>query len=219
MTENDALSFLRQLLGDPVPGSVSNRQLTPWLADALDRLARELKYSLTEDQHSLTLEADEQEYPLPTDVQQLMWIRYAGIKLKPSTTYEWDRDGLNWKEAVAGIPSEYAYEGRKVIFDCPLSAGAISSYPRATVKYVSTSHGITLANMPGLPDADARLACRLAALQFCYARPTAENAARAQALGAVIGMDMEEAQRRHAQPVEDLQPKLGVATSRRGAAR
>lgn len=219
MNEKQALAFLRRLVGDPTSGAESDRQFIPWLEDALDFLGRELQYSLKEDEYSLELEEDEQEYPLLADVQTIQWLRYADRTLRSATTQQWLRDGLDYKGAQSGIPMEYCFEGRKIIFDCPVSGDAIAAYPRATFKYVSSSPGLTPSNMPALPDADARLACRYAALQYCYANPTPENTARANALAAVITMALEEARRRHGHPIEDLQPSVGVKTSRRGAAR
>ena len=223
MTQREFLSELRELIGNPTQAVTADRQLMPYVRAALDFLARKLRYALKEDSQSLVLKAGVQEYDLPSDVSQLMWVRIAGKKLSPSTTYLWDRDGNDWKNATAGVPAEVAFEGRKLILDrAPSSqflAGNSGANARGDYKFISSSPGIRPTHIPGLPDADARLAVLYAAVRYCTANPTDENTKRRGGLSDLLAMDLREAQERHAMPIEDLQPSISVNPGRQGAAR
>jgi hypothetical protein len=118
---------------------------------------------------------------------------------------------------------EYALEGRTLILNAPPDAATVAAFPTLRVRAVVNGFGFRLPgnNVPDLPDADARLLAEIAAQRYCASNPDEKgmNAQRAQSLQGFIARDMLMAKSRHNLAVEDLQPGMGVATSRQGVAR
>lgn len=220
MTQDEAYAEIRDLLGGVDERTVSNRILRPHLAAALEWVAQQLGTAVEEDSMSFQAETGRQEYPLLSHVNQIKWVQHNGVMLDPTTTDQWLGDSYNWKQANAGYPSEFAVEGRKLIFNCPFSADAVATDSQIIFKYSRSSRGMRPASMPDIPDSDARMACTYAAFRWCVANPQLEgNAARAAGFQTLVQADIGAAKSRNAQTIENQQPSQRVHTGRAYAAR
>ena len=220
MTEKEAYTEIRDLLGGVSDQQVTDRSLRSHLARALEWLRKELGTDVSSDMLMFAAESGRQEYPLPSEVDQVKWVMYNGVPLSPATTEQWLNDRYYWNQQVAGYPAEYAIEGRKIIFSQPFSADAVGTTTEITVCFRGASREIRPASMPNIPDSHAALACTYAARRYCIAnRQNEQLAARVEGLTMLIAEDLPTAKFEASQPIQNQQPEFRVETGRMAAAR
>jgi hypothetical protein len=215
------LTELRELVGNPSYSEVSDRRLRTYLVKGVEWLAEELKYSVTTDAATVTLVAGTQEYTLPNDLSSLIWVEWNTQKLDPASTYQWTRDGLDWRD-TSGNPAQVAVEGRKLVFYPKPDATAVSATPVIALRYIASAPALSSSGTgtPGLSDADQTLVQFYAAALYCAARPSKENQARQAAFNQQVAVLLPKAISRHQEVFEDHFPSVRVWTRRRsGAAR
>lgn len=170
---------LRELISNPDPNDVSNRQLESYIVPALERLAIELKYSIVT-LDTFPLVADQLEYILPNDVMSVIFVEWNEIRIQPSSIYQWDREGLDYRRISSSNPREYAVRSRTMLLGPPASSAAIATDPYLTVQYIASTPGMDAGGTPGLGNLEQQCVLYLAAIRYLRARPSEENLARLQ---------------------------------------
>jgi hypothetical protein len=219
MTEVQLYSDLRELIGGMSVNEVSNRQLRKYLIPASEWLADQLKYSVATDELAIALVADQIDYPLPEAVGWIIWVEWSTNKLDPNTTFGWEHDGLDWRDATSGSPTSFAIEGRKLLLNPPPSATAITTDGFLSMRYFSNSPGINPGGPVALSALDQQVLCLEAAERYLGLHPTEENSARLAYVNRKKTELMKGALARAHNPIEDFQEVTRVKTRRRGGAR
>lgn len=220
MNEIEMYATLRDLIGNPKIDAVPNRQLLIYMTSGLERLAERLEYEVVDDSASVTFLAGTYTYSVPQTMLQLIHVEWNGGKLLPSSIYEWDRTGKDWRNVSANFPTEYAVQGRELIFYPKPSAAAVTADSAPTLRYIKATPGMTTSGPTGLGDGDHRLACLEAAIEYCVAKINEDGmAARAQALSVRAAERWRDAMNRAHRPIKTHSPEIRVRTNRRGAAR
>lgn len=217
MIENEFYSDLRELIGNPNTNAVTNRKLRPYLVYSLEYLAEELEYNVVTS--DIALVADQLEYTLPSDLTHIVWVEWNTNRLEPFTTFGWENDGTDWRDATSNSPTGYAVQGRHLILNPPPSSTAIATSGVVTVRYIGASAGMNAGGTPGLSVLDQRLVVYQAALDYCVANPSDENAARAQGYQMRLTGMWETAKARHRHPIEDQSEGWHIKARRVGGAR
>lgn len=216
---NDLYADMRERIGGLNPQEVSDRVLALYLTTALETLASELEYSYTTDTTTIALVADTQEYTLPATLNFLLWVEWNDKRLTPKSTFDWDRSGVDWRGADSGTPSEYAVQGRKLIFNPPPDSDAVTDDSAATIRYIAASAGYTTSGATNMADQDTLLAVYLAAAEWLGMHPSNENLARKATLDERIALMLPRAKKRNKNAAFGFQPQVIVETRRSGAAR
>lgn len=178
MTQAEIHAKVRSLIGNPSVNEVSEKEIASHIDDALEHLAALLRYKVVTNDFLIGFEASVSEYPLPSDFARVLWVEHNTKRLTYSSTFRWDRDGVDWRNATAGTPTEYAIQGRSIIFSPPPDSTAITNDPSPTIRYIA-SHGEMGPTGPeGLSDLDQQVVRYLAAIFWLDSHPSDENQAR-----------------------------------------
>lgn len=215
----ELLGRIRERIGKPTQNEVSDRRLMDYLHSRLEWLAGLLEYSVKTDSTSIAAVASQYEYALPADFGEMIWVRYGGEFLTPATVPQWVRDGTDWIDAAAALPTEYAIQARKLLVTPPPSSTNVTSYPKFTISYVASPVPVEENDLPLFGESDQMLLVFAVAHEWCSANPTEENLVRAQAYQQYIDLQLAEARRRRFFASEEFAPQIHVFTRRRGAAR
>jgi hypothetical protein len=185
-------------------------------------LASELQIDVIEDDDIL-LGVNQIEYPIPRNMAWMIWVEYQGVLLWPTSTYAMNlnttnlRTGVNdWRSAPPGTPTQYAIEGRNIIFNPPPSAAAIANAPTMRWRWIgSADDGLDVEGTPSLSDMDQQLVRYDAAIGWLSAHPTQDNAARIAAYTAEINRRLPAARKRWQNPQMSYYPVFSPDTSSR----
>lgn len=221
MNQAQLYSEYRRLIGSPSVDQVSNRELSDYLVSGLDWLANLSDFPLTTDERSLVLVAGVGVYPLPSDLQQLIWIEYNGRRLDAATTWAWERDGVDYRGATAATPTAYAVLGQELILYPPPSEDAVSAVTSCPFRYIASQQGISPSGTRQLGDGDQRLFLLQAAIEWWILHPGEKGEGKQKAVDLKVLRDerLQEARPRWAAPVAGYTPQIRVRTRRMGAAR
>lgn len=219
MTEAELYSEVRELIGNPQVNEVSNRQLRKYLIGACEWLADQLKYAVVTDDSAILLVEDQVEYSLPSELCWIVWVEWNAIKLDPATTYGWEREGTGWRSTTASLPASFAVEGRRLLLNPPPSDDAIDTDSLLSIRYISNTPGLAPGGPPQMGAMDQQALIFKAAHRYCIAHPSDLNNARMVNYDRELSGLMARAKGRATDPVEDLQERFHVKTSRRGGAR
>lgn len=99
-----------------------------------EELNRIAKYHVTDDT-SLTPVVGTQEYALPADCVEVLWIEYNGSPLKKTDETQLRTKNVNWRLDTAAVIKEYFVYGRKIVLYPAPNASASGVL---TIRYVST---------------------------------------------------------------------------------
>jgi hypothetical protein len=210
-------AHFRELVGNKTESQCSVRTVETFVGDAVDELADVLDYARRTDVASLALVADQYEYTRPTDVNEVLWVKWNGTELHKATREEWVNYGVEWRSATSGTPTEFAVDGNKFLVYPPPSSDAITTDPNIDYEYIAPGFPITPAGIPGMRDSDVRIAIYMAAQAYCLAHPEdPANQTRAASYGAIINRRMPDARDRAQQPIRDY--SVAIAPPSRGTA-
>lgn len=218
-TLNDLRADFRERVQVMRPQDLSDRVIDLYLTTALETLASELEYSYTTDTTTIALVADTQEYSLPATLNFLLFVEWNDKRLTPKSVHDWDRAGVDWRGAASGTLSEYAVQGRKLIFHPKPDSDAVTDDSAATIRYIAASAGTTTAGATNLADQDTVLAVYLAAAEWLGMHPSNENLARKATLDERVALMLPRAKKRNRNAAFGFQPGVVVATRRSGASR
>lgn len=178
MLEKTLLGHVRERIGAPNKGDLSDDRLRGYVADGAERLATELESFIKTDELSVALVANQNEYAVPSDLLTILWVEHNNLRLDEIGINAEDRDGTNWRNQTASTPTSYAMQGRKLILVPKPSAAAVSTDGFLSIRYIASAPTITAAGPPTWSDADQWLLIYLTALTFCEVNPSQENQAR-----------------------------------------
>ncbi len=176
MNQADCRTYVRELLTEKNTTVVSNTILDLFIDSGLHATNRRLAYHHTDDATTITLVAGTQEYSLPTDFIDMVWVEWNATKLKKSSVKEWETNAVDWRNTTAAPPTEWAVYGNKLIFYPKPSAGAVASDSTPTFRYVSTATMDASAGPLQLATQDHRLPLYYAACEFSIVHPDSEAA-------------------------------------------
>lgn len=224
MDLDDLRSSLRYRIGNPPrdgEGAVNDRTLDEFLYRGLEWLAGEFGFSITTSTTGITLVAGTQEYTLPADCAEIIWVEHNTKRLTPKSTFQWDREGNDWRDVTDGTPTEFAVEGRKIIFSPAPDATAVSDDSTPDFRYFATAPALSSSGIDRLGDQEHILAVYWAGWQYSLLHASEDPAfnSRAKANEAALMQGVAQAQRRWHERIADYRPTYGVRTRRQGGAR
>jgi hypothetical protein len=202
LTETELHEYMRALCGGPTVNELPRHILNLHLRSGLDLAMDALDASRETDPYSFALEEDVYEYPVPADVHQVEWITWNGTPLTLGTTDDWIRQNRDWRNATSSTPTDIAIDGRTFVLFPPPSADAIDTAGFVVYRFLR-EYRITPAGIPGLPDADARLAVMLGALEWMGANNAdGRHDRRIASLNGVVKQRLGDAASRAIQPLD-----------------
>jgi len=208
---------LRELIGNPDANDVTNKQLDSMLVPALEWLAVKLDYSIYTDTRFQII-ADKGEYLLPQTFGSMIFVEHNSIRLTPSSIFEWQRDGTDYRNSDSGTPREYAIRNRNlVLFPVPATAD-VTTDPYLTIQYIGSARPLDAGGAPGLSELDCQLLILRAAVRYCRTHPSEENAFKINGYNEEIAELLPAARDRAQNAIEEYEPSLAVEVDRyRGA--
>lgn len=178
MTDKELFGHVRERIGNPDRGDVSNDRLRDYVQRALVQMADELQFRTVTDDQALALVADQMDYPLPSDVLSILWVSWSDRRLEPFGLGEFDRDLHEYRTQESSEPVQFAVRGRRLyVYPAP-SEDSVSTDGYLSVSYVGTPAEMGAQGPVGLSDSDEWLLIDLAALDWCLTNPSEANAAR-----------------------------------------
>lgn len=219
MTDLELYANIRELLGDPPPDRLSQRKLQVYVISALEWFAGECKYLVKED-NCLTLVTGQVSYPLPPNVLSVIWLSYNNVKIPPSSTWTWDRDGLRWRAATnQGPPQGYAVQGREVLLNPAPDAGTVAANPVIRMRWFAGPSTAEAENQVGMSELDSQIIVWQAAALYCMSHRSEENDGRKADYENWVQAMLPQAKARAFHPIEDFDPQWRPKTARTGGAR
>ncbi len=144
-----------------------------YLQTGLEALNRRIHYHYTTAESAVTLVAQTQEYTLPTDCIEVLWVYLNGQRLQKRDVEDWDRREEDWRNTPAGTPVEYAHEGNRIIFNPTPNALAVAADSQPTIRYISTPPSITTSGPEQVATQDFRIIVLYGAATWAIAHPDA----------------------------------------------
>lgn len=218
MNRLEIYSALRELIGNPDPSDISNRQLDAMLVPALEWLAVKLDYAIYTDS-SFEIRAEVREYNLPQDFGLCVYAEWNSVRLIPASIWEWQRSGTDYNnQSSVGTLREFAIRGRKFILSPPPSAAAITTDSFITLQYIGAAPMMDSSGTPQLSNLDQELLVLRAGVRYCRTHPNEENLVKIREYNEEI-MELLPAARKRAQnAISEYQPSVEVEQDRyRGA--
>ena len=165
-------SLWREYTGE-LSTEISDTVVDIYLQAGLEALNRRVHYHYTTDESAVTLVAGTQEYTLPSDCIEVLWVYLNGSKLQKRDVEDWDKREEQWREEAAGTPTEYAHEGNRIIFRPKPNALAVAADSTPSIRYISTPPSITTSGPEQLSSEDYRTCVLYGAAQWSVAHPDA----------------------------------------------
>lgn len=142
-----------------------------YIQGGLEALNRRVHYHYTTATTGITLVAAQQEYSLPSDCVEVMWVEHNGVRLTKRDVDDWNKREEDWRGRAGGTPTEWAHEGDRIIFSPPPNAAAVSADATPTFRYVSTPGNFTTVGALQLNTQSTRLAVVYGAYLWAVAHP------------------------------------------------
>lgn len=184
MTEQDIVSQVRELVGNPSKEETADTRLLRHIVASFEWFSHLMKHNLVTDTDVIQLVSGQKEYFLPPDLMRLILVEHNTLRLVAKTTYQWDREGSDWRNAQpSGTLLEYSVQGRNLIFFPPPSSAAITAAPAPVIRYFASPvpNGVLpKGGIPTLGDSDYWLVIYKASIRYLMSHPSEENTARMQ---------------------------------------
>lgn len=220
MTDKQLLGNLRELIGNPATTETNDKQLLSHVNASLAWMAEVLRYRIVTDEQAIALVASQRAYPLPSQFSRMLWAEWSDTRLEPTSTFRTEKQGTDWRSTTAAdVLTEYAIEGREVIFIPPPSSDAVSTDGYVAMRYIAAPEDIGPDGSGGLWELDYQIVLYKAAIRWLRSHPSDVNIARLQGYKEELGELVGAAKRRRMNPHETYQPGLLVSVTRQGAAR
>jgi hypothetical protein len=218
MIREELYAEFRELVGNPDPNDFSNRQIESYLVPAMEWLAVQLNYAIRTDS-TLVLKADQVEYNLPEEFGSMIFVEWNAVRIQPSSVYQWDREGSDYRTAASANPREYAVLSRTLYLNPPPSSTAITTDPYLTLRYIGSSIPMDGGGAPQLGTLDQQLCLYRAAMRYCRSHPNEENRLRIEGYQAEIDELLPAARKRAQNAIEDYSSHFHPLIDRFGGAR
>ena len=181
IAEQQVEAYLRIQCGDPDADAVSRRTLMIYFASALEWLAAELDLNVRTVNNLYALTASDYDYPLPQDTYEIIWVEWNEQRLTRQTMLGWNRDGVDYRNAEAGTPADWAVIGNELILYPPPSSDAITTDGYLDMCWISGGVELGPNGVPGFTNLDTWVCIYKAAQQYCDMHPSKENQVRSAA--------------------------------------
>ena len=159
----------------------------------LQQIYRQIRYYVVTDSTEVTLVPGVQEYVMPADAIEIVWVQYGTNRLlEKGDVEQWRRLGEDWRNEVPAEPLYWAhYGGNHFVIRPAPSALAVSQSPNLTIRRKATPPSITTAGPDQLPSIYYRLVVMYGAYLWSAAYPDSVVATqRATALKAEFDAGM-----------------------------
>jgi hypothetical protein len=134
-----ARSLWRELTNERNTTRVPDATIDIYLQLGLNALNRRVKYHYNTDTTTIALTAGTQEYALPTDFCEVVFVEHAGKEIKKASVALWRKEEFDaWRRETADGPMEYAIYANKIAFRPTPDAAAVAAGSTATIRYVNT---------------------------------------------------------------------------------
>lgn len=157
---------------DVVPDTVVDK----YLYSGMQALNEIVGFSYTDDTTSVTLVAGTQEYDVPTDVAEIVWVEHNGIELEKADIERERQKGRQWRTEPDGTPRQWAFYGNKLVFLPAPDAQAVSADSTPTFRYIRTPRDFSTYGPEQLAVADHRTVVRWGVYEWSKAHPDSATA-------------------------------------------
>lgn len=188
MTKVSLLLETRRMIGNPTAHAVPDYVLTPYLDEGQEALNRRVGWNYTDSSADVTIVNGTQEYTLPTDVVEILWVEHNDLFLARSDQDEYLRRGIQWRSTTAATPTEYYHYGGKIGLYPKPNAAAVSADSTLTIRYRATPATVPTNGPAHLPTQDHRVLCYYAAARYLQNKGELD---RAKGLFDVFNMEAE----------------------------
>ena len=172
MTRAEAITLWRELTNERNTTSVPDTTVDFYFHAGLETLNRRNKYHYADNTAGITLVNGTQEYSLPTDFVEMVWVEHAGRELKKSSVEHWrskDRDA--WRREDGSEPAEYALYANKIVFRPKPNAAAVATGANPTFRYINTPPDFNTSAFDLLLTQDHRIAVYYAVAEWSFTYP------------------------------------------------
>lgn len=169
MTAADARTFWREITNRRSTTVVPDATIDLFLDGGQEALNLIAHYFYTTG--SVTIVAGTQEYALPSDYLEDVFVEHGGRELAKRDIDDWRRDGIRWREEAQGIPEEYAIYGNKIVFRPTPNAAAVAADSTPDIRYVAKPTAFSSTEFDQLSSQHHRLVVYYAAYLFNASYP------------------------------------------------
>ncbi len=134
MTQAEGRAMWRRLVTEPNTTVVADTEVDTWIDGGQEALNDLIDYHITDDSSSITFVSGTQDYTLPTDCAQVLWVEWNGAFMKEADEEHFRRNYTEWRQTAAGSPTDYFVTGRTISFWPKPNV----TTPKPTIRYVST---------------------------------------------------------------------------------
>lgn len=171
-------SLWRELTGEQDTTVIPDATVDIYVQAGLEALNRFVGYHMTTDTTTVVFVNGTQEYSIPADCLEMLWIEYNNKLLDKTSAEEWQRQGVNWRGAKRGMPTEWAIYANKLIFYPTPDAATVNTAASPTLRYVSTPPSFTTNGPDQLASQDWRIAVYYGVAEFSRSYPDSAFAAK-----------------------------------------
>jgi hypothetical protein len=181
MTDRALLGNLRELIGNPATTETNDKQLLSHINASLAWMAETLRYRIVTDEQAIALVASQRAYPLPSQFSRMLWCEWNDTRLEPTSTFRSEKLGTDWRTiAAADVLTEYAIEGREIIFIPPPSSAAVSAAGTVAMRYIAAPEELGADGDAGLWELDYQVVLYKAAIRWLRSHPSDTHLAMIQ---------------------------------------
>lgn len=153
----DMRTLWRELTGEKDTEVVPNTTVDVYIQRGLEALNRVAKFYIKTDTSSVVLVNGTQEYTLPADVVEIMWVRWNSADLKHEDIELWRQYEDEWS-VEKSAPTTWAHEGNRIIFRPIPNAEAVATAASPRFRYVANPPSVTTSSFDQLGQQDAPVA-------------------------------------------------------------
>lgn len=164
-------SLWRELTGEKNETTHPDSVVDLYLQAGLEALNRRVGYHLTTDTTTIALVDGTEEYTLPTDCVEVVFVEHNGQLLDKTSIDEWRRQGINWRTATKGKSAEWAMYANKLVLSPRPNAAMVAEASACTLRYISTPPSITDSGPEQLITQDYRVIVYYAVAEYSRSYP------------------------------------------------
>ena len=147
-----------------------------FLDAGMEATSRRVPFYVATDTTTLALVATTQEYSLPSDFVQSIFVTHNGLHLRKSSIEEWERTEKEWRAEPHGGLQEYAFYAMKIVFRPIPNAATVAVASAATIRYFACPPTVT-SNWPNtLGNQSQQVPIYYAVYEWSIAHPDSEQA-------------------------------------------
>jgi hypothetical protein len=138
VTQAQARTLFRLWTNETNTTVLSNANIDLFCQSGQEALNLDTYYHRTDSTSDITLVAGTQEYALPADCIDIIFLKHNGVTLKKTSMSEMQKAGLDWTTISNGVPEKYYLNGNKIGFVPAPNAAAVAAAANPVFRYVST---------------------------------------------------------------------------------